>query len=916
MSNQFCTYYDSNYVSRGLLMIDSIFAFMPDAVVHVLCFDESSEIITKRIHPRCNVIKLADLEVFDIELYKCKDNRKLVEYYFTCTPCLPFYILEKYKFINSITYLDADLFFYESPEKVLELIDNYSIAIIPHNFTNKLKDRSAFGNFNVGWITWRNDINGLQCLRDYRKQCVDWCYDKLEDERFADQKYLDSWPKKYNGVYIINHKGVNLALWNVEQYKLSTNNNKIYIDSDELLFVHYHGLKKTNGVYLVNYHEYNIIDYIHIDNLIFKLYLDKLHNYDLFLQESFNLNAANIRNPQQSANNILYSNDTINSLKNLLLIYYNNKSSAIIENIHLERLKLVSLLFKLDESFLPNILNNVFSGLLNDVVKLNIQEFKLNKYDEEVVNFCLSKLNSAEVEAKYIIVLILYRMAYKFSNLPDITSIPNWFHQTYVDYIFQNPEIFCALGDVEKYTKHIRKYFIQIHNYIYNGLMVEEIKSKLAVLFLFKCNIVQLYFSEDNLKDLMIIRTDISKYALKAIGHNLEFEANFTLAENKKINIGIYTPDLNLRSETYVTIPYLYLNRDEFNIYLIVVKTSDNLILNECISGKVDKVVILPDRILDQVNLLRSLNLDILLYSTNLCAVNNSSYLLSLHRIARLQIANYCSPVTTGNSNIDYFLVGSYKNLNSLSNKFSENIVQLNGSPGCFDYSFNVSNVNPDNTKFDVFPKDKVIFISTVNFYKITPELISIWCNILSSNLDFVLVLHPFNPNWNSVYPELVFKDHLYNYISKYNIAKERIIISTTNYKSRDEVLNFISTGDVYLDAIPYSGSVSITDVLTVSLPLVVFEGINLRSTQAAALLNDIDMTELITESVEEYIKLAIKLGNDLNYRIQIKNKISKAMREQPEFYNCKSFSLKISRLFKTLHNDYIAKNKISYSRL
>ena len=916
MSNQFCTYYDSNYASRGLLMIDSIFAFMPDAVVHVLCLDESSEIITKRIHPRCNVIKLAELEVFDIELYKCKNNRKLVEYYFTCTPCLPFYVLEKYKLINSITYLDADLYFYESPEKVLDLSDNYSIAIIPHNFTNKLTNLSAFGNFNVGWITWRNDINGLQCLRDYRKQCIDWCYDKLEDDRFADQKYLDSWPKKYDSVFIINHKGVNLALWNIEQYKLSTKNNKIYIDSDELLFVHYHGLKKTDGIYLVNYNEYNIIDYIHINNLIFKVYLDKLQKYDMFLQESLNLNVVNIRYSEYQASNTLYSTDTIYNLKKLLLIYYNNKSSAVIENIHIERLKLVALLFKLDESLLPSILNSEFCGVLNDVVKLNIQEFKFNKFDEEVVNFCLSKLNAAVIEGKYIIILILYRMAYKFSNLPDIVSIPNWFHQTYVDYILQSPEIFTALGDVDNYTKHIRKYYIQINNYLNNGLIVEEFKSKLSLLFLFKCNIIQLYFSEDNLKDLMIIRTAISKYALKTIGHKVEFETNFNINDSKKINIGIYTPDLNLRSETYVTIPYLYLNRDEFNINLIAAKTSDNLALNNHISLKVDKVVILPERILDQVNLLRSLNLDILLYSTNLCTVNNSSYLLSLHRIAGLQIANYCSPVTTGNPNIDYFLVGSSNKLESLSNKFTENILQLNGSPVCFDYSFNLKITNPATTEFNLFPKNKIIFISTANLYKITPELISIWCNILSSNLDFILVLHPFNPNWNSVYPELVFKDHLYNYTSKYNIAKERIIISTTNYKSREEVLNFISTGDVYLDALPYTGSVSISDVLTVSLPVVVFEGINLRSTQAAALLKDIGMTELITDSVQEYVKLAIKLGTDLNYRIAIKNKIAKAMSNNPEFLNYKNFSFNINNLFKTLHNDQLAKNKISYSRL
>jgi len=74
---------------------------------------------------------------------------------------------------------------------------------------------------------------------------MDWCYDKLEDDRFADQKYLDSWPENFNGVRVIQHKGANLAPWNVANYRITTQANTVMVDEQALLFFHFHGLKQV-----------------------------------------------------------------------------------------------------------------------------------------------------------------------------------------------------------------------------------------------------------------------------------------------------------------------------------------------------------------------------------------------------------------------------------------------------------------------------------------------------------------------------------------------------------------------------------------------------------------------------------------------------------------------------------------------
>jgi hypothetical protein len=96
-----------------------------------------------------------------------------------------------------------------------------------------------YGLFNVAWITYRRCAEGLDCLNTYKAECTAWCYDRVEDGRFGDQKYLDVWPDRYSRLKIIEHKGFNLAIWNVNNYIIRAKNNIVMIDDDPLVFYHF-----------------------------------------------------------------------------------------------------------------------------------------------------------------------------------------------------------------------------------------------------------------------------------------------------------------------------------------------------------------------------------------------------------------------------------------------------------------------------------------------------------------------------------------------------------------------------------------------------------------------------------------------------------------------------------------------------
>ena len=257
----FCTYFDKNYLPRGLALYRSLQQHCPAFKLWVLCMDQESYRVLGELNlPGVYPISLEAFELNDDPLRAAKNNRSAIEYYFTCTPSLPLYIFANCPEVDLITYLDADLFFFASPEPLFNEMGAGSVAITGHRFPRGLEDRKRYGIYNVGWLSFRRDENGLACLHWWRARCLEWCYDREEDGRFADQKYLDDWPTRFERVVVLQHKGANLAPWNLSNYKLRwSKSHAVTVDDQPLIFFHFHALKKASRwIYDPSWLEYHV----------------------------------------------------------------------------------------------------------------------------------------------------------------------------------------------------------------------------------------------------------------------------------------------------------------------------------------------------------------------------------------------------------------------------------------------------------------------------------------------------------------------------------------------------------------------------------------------------------------------------------------------------------------------------------
>ena len=282
----FATYFDKNYLSRGLVLYESLQNNTSEFILYVLCLDQETVNffhINEETYPQVKCLTIEELENDDSDLKKCKNNRSRIEYYFTISPCLPLNLLKKYN-IPHICSLDADILFFSDPSKLFDYLNVASIIITPHKFSAELSEKEQFGIFNVSFQIFKNDEVGLACLNKWREQCITWCGDYIDENTgfFADQKYLDSWPEEYGKkLIVLNDKVSGLAPWNLNKYKLNFRNDKLYSDNEAVIFFHFHGFKFFTHKWASNWFNPYLVKTCKAIHSLYLNYWNKVSDMDL-----------------------------------------------------------------------------------------------------------------------------------------------------------------------------------------------------------------------------------------------------------------------------------------------------------------------------------------------------------------------------------------------------------------------------------------------------------------------------------------------------------------------------------------------------------------------------------------------------------------------------------------------------------
>jgi len=264
------------------------------------------------------VISLLDFE--DEELLSIKADREVGEYCWTCTPSTILYAIESYN-LPSCTYLEADLYFWNSPELLLNELGKKSVLITQHRFSPEYDQALTSGKYCVQFMTFKNNEEGLTALRWWRRECIKWCYARLEDGKFGDQKYLDDWLTRFNGVHELEHLGGGVAPWNIQKYKIELKGSNLF------------GIEKSSGtnfpVVFYHFHEFSFTTPNKLEfggyrfsqdqiNLIYKPYVQHLERVNQQLIQRFGDN-----NFHGISKKIMNLKNLIRILKRKILSKYN-----------------------------------------------------------------------------------------------------------------------------------------------------------------------------------------------------------------------------------------------------------------------------------------------------------------------------------------------------------------------------------------------------------------------------------------------------------------------------------------------------------------------------------------------------------------------------------------------------------------
>jgi hypothetical protein len=237
-----CTYFDQNYLLKGLVLLRSLEQHAPDSVVWVLCLDDLTyDLLGQLGFAHVQRIRLSELESWEPRLIPARKDRSLVEYFWTCTPTWIAYVLSQRPPGELVTYVDADLCFYSSTQPIYDELGAKSILIHEHRFPAALEHKLAIsGTFNVGLMAFRADKVGWEALRWWQTRCIAACYMRPESGLCGDQTYLNDWPVRFEGVHVLQHVGAGLAPWNVSGYSYATTPTGLLVNAVPLIFFHFH----------------------------------------------------------------------------------------------------------------------------------------------------------------------------------------------------------------------------------------------------------------------------------------------------------------------------------------------------------------------------------------------------------------------------------------------------------------------------------------------------------------------------------------------------------------------------------------------------------------------------------------------------------------------------------------------------
>ena len=190
-------------------------------------------------------------------------------------------------------------------------------------------------------------------------------------------------------------------------------------------------------------------------------------------------------------------------------------------------------------------------------------------------------------------------------------------------------------------------------------------------------------------------------------------------------------------------------------------------------------------------------------------------------------------------------------------------------------------------------PEDAIVYCNFNQLYKIDPDTLHMWFNILKAVPNSVL--------WLLRFPA-VGEQQVLAQVAAAGLEKHRVVFS--NVAAKEEHVRRGQLADVCLDTPLCNGHTTGMDVLWAGTPMVTLPLESLASRVASSQLKCLGCPELIAKDRKDYENIAIRLGTDKQYLKLIRAKVWKQKTDSPLF-DVKNYTKNLEDLFEKMWRRY-----------
>ncbi|WP_226593943.1 O-linked N-acetylglucosamine transferase, SPINDLY family protein, partial [Microseira wollei] len=238
-------------------------------------------------------------------------------------------------------------------------------------------------------------------------------------------------------------------------------------------------------------------------------------------------------------------------------------------------------------------------------------------------------------------------------------------------------------------------------------------------------------------------------------------------------------------------------------------------------------------------------------------------------RLAPIQITSWGQPNTSGLPTIDYYLSSELMEPENAQEQYTEKLVKL---PNLSIYYTPLA-IQPQviNKEEIGIKNDEVMFWCCQSLFKYLPEHDDVFPRIAKDlgSCKFVFIQYDKSESVTAL-----FRQRLSRAFEAFGLNYQDHCIFLPRLDS-NMFAAATAIADVFLDSIGWSGCNSTLEAIAHNIPVVTLPGDLMRGRHTMAILKMMGIEETIATTKDEYVQMAVRLGQDAEYRQQISRQVA-----------------------------------------